>query len=568
MIATILLLMLQWQDPMNMYKSELHLHGSLSEGWGNMSWQTEQAKLNGYDVLWWADHMERNASAAFPQEIDLTSSLSQGRWVTPDYELVTRLVDLDWGGPDYRWEAGSLRLEWTSPRQDWHEVGFQLDVTNNLHRSWAGHYPALSLVQCLEAPPVGDAGFLVRMRCSAVSTGLDKWGEPRLLEWVPSGLPVPPAGPHTTRIFTPPLGLAWDAFVAAVAQDGLQMGLGLDFQVYGVELVFYARQGGSIALKWDSLKWDCRGPMDVEAFQAQAAKLQDPQYGGIRHHVGTEIAGPATQNTGTVWDDHIVSLTPGGTIFIDWTSPLSQPHRYPVSAIEAIHVVGGVAILAHPFGTAGPGDPLNNNQTAKMQGTRVVQSRWEVDCLEVYYKQRGRLEQDFLRLWDECSKKKLYYTGVGTSDNHNVMPWEDRVNNGCTWIISDSDDDAALLAALRSGQAWWGAQTEWNPQSVPVFQQVDGVFGMGNVVPLNISGDRPVISAQIPNMPPNHALVVIDHAGVAHVTSQPSFVETFGVHPGGFLRLEVRDSTGETVFGSNPIYFIGAGETPPPHRAP
>ena len=62
------------QQPNDAWLVDLHVHGSLSEGFGSMGNHAQQAAASGFDGIWWTDHMGRVLGELLPLELPFEGS--------------------------------------------------------------------------------------------------------------------------------------------------------------------------------------------------------------------------------------------------------------------------------------------------------------------------------------------------------------------------------------------------------------------------------------------------------------------------------------------------------------
>jgi hypothetical protein len=77
------------------------------------------------------------------------------------------------------------------------------------------------------------------------------------------------------------------------------------------------------------------------------------------------------------------------------------------------------------------------------------------DVVEVGYLQRGGVSfATHVDLWDTFSRRAIWLTGNGASDDHSGRDWRGLTNGFLTGLWAASSSQADLTAALRSGRAY------------------------------------------------------------------------------------------------------------------
>ncbi len=559
------------------YLSQLHLHASLSEGQASMAHHTAEAEQNGYDILWWTDHMERQFGFAYLHYIGFENSLE--RTIS---ELKNRFdveqdttgfldVAFDSQNPHSGSYHGRCRAE-ARIHSDWTEGRLAYFSSFCTERQSLISEPELRLQVRLNEL-TGDAGFFIRLTLSSRADGFTSKGIPNILEYVPRGiaLPDPPANVQRVDVSSLQWG-QWQHLCLHPADDARQLFWEQDdLALYQVDLVFAARDGGTIEADLDTFRITLEGPTDLALFREQERLLTDLHSNILTHHVGMEVAGPYDQAIMEYSSrDHIVALYPDGIPgMIDYyRDPGTEPHRYPASGIETIHDQGGVAIIAHAYGVRE--DPISQ-ETGHYLAARIVNNNaWNADGIEIGYLLRGRPLADFVAVWDELSFRSVFITGVAATDNHSVLPWDKCTWRWATWIRSPSDSAPDLVDAIRGGDAFFGDPVISDPGGDLLFTALDESYSMGDVVPAR-TGTQAFRIGIIGARAGDDLVAIRNSQEVYRKTFTSTGMETgFSEHisPGDFVRIEVRDPSDEPYLFSNPIYFVTIWTQPPPYRVP
>lgn len=562
------------------YLMELHMHGSLSEHEGTMTNHTANGELFGYDGIWWVDHMDRIMKGRFPFTVGFENSLN-GRffttigfknWFTIEEDLPGSLV-IGYGNQAPSEGSFHLQSGFTAPAgSGWVESRMLLESFNRGERTTLMSEPRFQL-DARDAVVQGEAGFLLRCTLSSEPDGVTKQGTPYVVEYVPANFTAPPpASPQVLRMSLPAIASgSWTHLLVQPATDAVPLSpLGWDMAQRKFHLVFFARDGGSVDLDLDDFVYDVVGINNLLVFQEQKNLLDTTLSSVLFHHVGSEIAGPFEQPVTQIsTHDHLLGLYDGTPPELESFLP-GRPLAtgYPETSISWIQGNGGVAILAHIFGTFDP-PSMQSDSSAQTLAQRLRSTRaWGADAMEVGYVLRGRLLKDFVRAWDNLSMDRVYITGVGTSDDHWVLPWDQRTNRFGSWLRSPDTTAASLLTSIRAGQVFFGDPHVFAPDGDVVFAQAGGSYDMGDVVPIAPGSED--LSITVSGARAGDDLVLLHNrveiARWSFTGSNIAVTQAVQVAPGDWLRVEVRDASDAAFVFSNPIYYTDLGTTPPPDR--
>ena len=561
--------------------AQLHLHGSLSEGTASMQHHVDEAEQAGYDVLWWADHMERQFASLYAHSMDFEGTLSEVRENGALNEFLTEedapgFLRLRYtsSNPISGAEAVRLQVE-ADPGTDWTEARLVYHSVAHLERSSLLAEPEASFEVRLQGDE-GDAGFLVRLELSSHPDGVTEQGTPNVLEYLPAGLDAPAPGPNVRRIELQHLDLdQWVSFVLDPAGDARGLfPLGDDQTLHRLTFVLLARDGGEIELDLDAFELSLRGKTDLDLFRQQEAILAARYSQELTHHVGMEVAGPYLKTQPVQAHstrDHIVALYPGGIpALIDFHDPVNQFTHYPDNGVQLIQQAGGVAVVAHIFGARMPCAQQELRDAYFLARRLARQKAFGADAVEIGYPFRERELADHLAAWDYLSFSRVYVTGVASSDDHNVLGWENVQNRWGSWLQADDDTAPSLLDAVRRGKVFFGDPFVFDPEGTLLLEAADGSYAMGNVVP--IAAGKETLHARVDGARSGDALVAFLNGREIHREAFTAALldTTFeaDVLPGDYLRIEVRDPLDEPYLVSNPIYYLEESATPPPHRTP
>jgi hypothetical protein len=210
--------------------------------------------------------------------------------------------------------------------------------------------------------------------------------------------------------------------------------------------------------------------------------------------------------------------------------------------------------------------------------TRLLPTRaCGADIMEVGYPSRQGVDLDHhLALWDIMSRNGIFLTGNGVSDDHSGVDWADppTVTTWTTSAWAADKSEATLLDALRAGRVWCQSMTGF---SGGLDLLVDDRCPMGSVSVSTASTRE--LSVTAIDVPRGGSLTLVqgevDFAGPESPQSSGRTVGRLSADDLGsgsaklsldtrdasFVRAEVRDSGGEVVALSNPVWLLR--EQPP-----
>jgi hypothetical protein len=352
-----------------------------------------------------------------------------------------------------------------------------------------------------------------------------------------------------------------------------------DQSIYSIEILGASRNGKKVAIELDNFDLDVEeGRSNKNLFVASEylVKSGTPPYNNLTQHVGMEVAGPLEQKIMAITGrDHILALYRDPIRrAIDELYNFMKPDLqddWPRKGVELVHEDNGVAILAHVFGPHAPPDVLPGDIVSYLVERVAVNNAWDADGIEIGYKIRGAPLETYLSLWDRLSANRVYITGVGVSDHHNVKDWDLRTNRMATWIQAASDDSASLADAIQSGNAFFGDPYLLDSVSGDLDFTINGTsVTMGDVVPVN-SGDSPRFKVRVNGANSGDALVWLHNGEIVDLhllsSSNKTAFKQLTVNSGDWVRVEMRTAEDEIYLMSNPIYFVARGDFIPDHRS-
>lgn len=569
---------------------DLHLHGSLSEGYATMAHHAEEAVQAGYDGLWWSDHQARASDEHWPLEFPLDNNLrTSGVLPAPSGQPVAvwetvgdpGLLTLGFRSAGAKVGSGYLRVDAEDQGPGsfgWRRASLQV---SSVHR---GGYrsPLLALPEFRGWARVqgaqGQAGCLLRVTMSGVPDGVTEEGTVRVLELIPGNFTPPPAAPGVERVFLGSAPMQTWLPMSVRPQDWIHRfpGATLDASMLEFEIEFFARAGGRAVIDFDHLELDRTGPTGAALFAAQRQHLEAQPPLPLFQYVGCEVEGPYAQPAALSGSrDHLIALLPAlSPPAFDFPPGTPGALGYPATGIAQIQGMGGVAVLAHPFGTRSDGLISMSTPVAASVSSRVrAAGAWGADAIEIGYPVRGRTLAEHVELWDGLSADGVFVTGIGVSDNHDMQPWAARTwQNWASWIVAPSNTRADLIDAVRAGQVFFGDPHRLDPNGSLILDHRSDNYSMGAVVP--ISPGSEYLRVRVEGAPPGCEVVILrngsDEVHRRAVTGSGSLdtKKQVPVAPGDWVRAELRDAQDQPIAFTNPVYYVAQGVTPPPWRAP
>jgi len=567
--------------PQSMFLMSLHTHSSFSEGSGTMYNHLDQAKQSGFDGVLWTDHMVRQQYSSYAHKVDFDDDLFADA-ARPGLEPDASFVEND---PNDLWRSKfntqtvfegdssyELKLINASPPY-WEYGSFAYVTEGRKERISLYAEPHVRLMLNLRDFD-GECSIVARVNLSSTPDGSFD-GIPRVIEFVPGNMPVPPPEPNVKRVILPAFPFrAWapiDLDIGAAA--GQLYGHSVDLGFRTIEFVVYRRGAGRLKILFDDFRIELEGRTDMPLYRVQkqvGARLAIPE---VDQYFGAEIEGPMVQAiTAHSTRDHIVTMFEDDLQeIITFPEGGTNANNYPQSAVDWAQENDGVAILAHMFSAIQPNVEMDTSD-AHYVASRVLGRRaWGADAIEIGYSMRGRGLQDFIKVWDILSESGVFITGVGVTDDHTVEPWAVRENRMGSWLIAEDNSGAALCDAIRKGEVFFGDPFVFNPNGRVGFAEINDNFRMGDVVK-TAANQWYDIRMFVSGARGSHDLVLFKNGIEAKRYdfngNQLDITESVRVSPGDWLRLEVRDNAEQPVVLSNPIYFIDYSETPPVNRRP
>lgn len=550
--------------------SALHVHASFSEGPGSMEAQLAQAEALGYETVWWTEHDWRMASheylAQLPVDGPSTNSLT---WRPGEGSIGEHHFVRD-APPQLGVQGATAVLLAASGSASRGEHRLVVESERHLYRT-SLHGQTWSVPVHPERLDQGFLGLDLRTSWRPASGGRDEGFYWISYRFGTEGVEQVVEGRRTQVTIPTPLGV-WSSLTLrpeddfASAWPDLE---GRDASCVEVSLVAEAPPGGSASGFFAAITIDRSAVSGDEPLTAHREIMGQyvEDYPSIQQLQGLELS---------LGNPHICWY--GGAPRIP--SFTDEP---PTAMLDELQEGGGVASYAHPFGVGS--QAADSRPQVSMAGpvleTLLTAGIEGCDAIEVGYRQRGGATLAVHEsLWDALSRRGIFLTGLGVNDDHVGRDWAGLPNNFGSWLWAASTEEADLATALRSGHVYFGDPTLFSGQ-LDILPVTGG--WMGTVVVG--SGSRSEVRLLAQDLPAGSQLEVLRlemtrdaapvDSGSAVTATIPAADIVRGVVTTSiataadcFVRTRVRNSSGEVIALSNPVWFVQDESVypVPPHR--
>lgn len=447
------------------YCMAMHVHASYSEGPGSMEAQLDQAVRSGVDVIWWTEHDHRMRAHGYQEAVSFEAMVEREndlpwRWIasTQGKPRTTHRFGVLADPPPGKQQSKGLRLGVAGTGRGSFEHRLTGDSANSRYRTsldgqvievdifpvtvTTASYVAVEILTShrprRNGRPAGRYRLSYRIGGGALPGARKVRGRTGIVTV------DAPVGKWTTLRLTPAddLSALW---------PGLD---GRDASLFELSLAATAdgKQEATAdlaGLRFRRTRNTKDAPMRTQAELMAAYAAQFPT---VRQIQALELS-LTTPHLG--WYGGKVSLP-------DLTGRKAEATQDAADALRSVSLVhrsGGLASYNHPFGTDGG----RLNDTEQLKATRIKAAELianralNCDLLEVGYRLRGGCDLTrHVSLWDSCSRNGIFLTGTGVSDDHKGIDWSSELLNFVTWVWSAGTGTEELLAALRSGRAYFG----------------------------------------------------------------------------------------------------------------
>jgi hypothetical protein len=235
------------------------------------------------------------------------------------------------------------------------------------------------------------------------------------------------------------------------------------------------------------------------------------------------------------------------------------------SMVDWLHSHGGIVSWNHP---------LDVESRESLATLMIEQNNLGADLVEI----ARQPFPDYLWVLDVAARNAIFFTAIGTSDDHSGRDWLAEEERWITYAWAESTDRDHLVDALRAGRAWFTDPATYRG-SMDLL--VRGRPAMGAVLVTSAAVvPVEVLATDLPADATLEAIIgVVDLAGTAAL--EPS-VEVRALRPvlfsdgagfqlpipvdrGTYVRTQARAVDGTIIGASNPLWLL-PGE--PPHGVP
>ncbi|WP_433208524.1 hypothetical protein ACQP00_43435 [Dactylosporangium sp. CS-047395] len=508
----------------------MHIHGPFSEGTASFSAHFEQARKHDVDVIWWTDHDFRIAAFGHRQAVHFDGASE------PE------------NGEDWKWAkelegkpTGTVAAFVASPHSPQDGTGKALRLASKgkgilwyRGQSWNNTMNSciadteLTLDLLPETLPA-DGSLLFELQLSnhpgkGVLTLRYQIGPFPAVTHTAKGavgtvrLPIKPAQwQEFTFVLVDDVAKLWPDIAAG---DNALTGLRIGTQNAGFvvdRLTFHrSRRAGQAGEQ-----------LRAEVIAAAAVK----HGAGITHFRALEVSLVRHLN----WF--------GGDLrFPSFPNPPIRDNNADLTAsmVRYLKAHGGLVCWNHPM------DVAKRDELVKLMLDRDFLG---VDLVEI-----GRKPYDDL-LWvlDVAARNALFFTAVGSSDDHDAKDWAKEPEHDITYVWANSTAQADLLAALAKGAAWF---TDLARYRGSLDLRIGGVSHMGAVLLRKTPVTVEAIATGLPSGAKAEVIVgVADEAGTVP-SKKVEKSKTVTVQPGHYVRVQVRLAGGDIVGVSNPLWVL------------
>ncbi len=564
------------------FSMAMHIHSSFSELYGSMDGHLQQAAANDVDVIWWTNHDTKMNGVNDRRVVNFTSLTNERGDGTPwiwTLERTGSLTSASTGGvvqtpasPQAPVPVGSLQLSAQGTGAAEATLGFH-PVAEGGHHNWRTNLTGQKLsLEVLPTSVSPDAYLELRIITSHhPATGRRTAGKYTVsYRFGEFSRPARAANEREATVDVPCRAGEWNSVALRPDQDLAAVFPDLDsrdFSLYEFGLRTVSQQGAPAAGYFDFMRFSRQTTGEVAlAVQDDMMTSYRGRYPGVTQQHGLEVSHALPHLN---WFGGALALPDyAGVKRADYPDYLRD------TVVPDIHRAGGLASYNHPYGTNSPRMPLpvstQDTMLREVAAELLTNNALDTDIMEVGYPLRAGVDIDHhTGLWDVCSRNAIFLTGNGVTDDHSGDDWTGRTNDWTTTAWAAHSDETALLDSLRSGRAWCASLSR---PSGALDLLVDGRCPMGSVsVSRRSTRKLTVTAAGVPSDATVELLQgVVDYAG----PQQPApATQVLGSLPGtafstgtvdvpvdtsesSFLRTQVRDSGGEVIGLSNPVWLL------------
>jgi hypothetical protein len=508
----------------------MHIHGPFSEGVASFSAHLEQARKYKVDVIWWTDHDFRIAAFQHRRAVHFDGAAEpengmDWKWAKETEAKPTGVLaefvatphsPQDGTGKALRLAAKGKGLLWYRG-QSWN---------NTMNACIADTELTLDLLP--ETLPA-DGSLLFEL----VLSNHPGKGVLRLRYQIgPSDNTTHTASGPTGTVRLPVKPAQWQEFTFVLRDDIAKLwpdivpgdnaltGLSIGVQNAGFvvdRLTFHrSRRAGRAGEQ-----------LRTEVIAAAAAEHGD----GVTHFRALEVSLVRHLN----WFG-------GDQTFPPFPSPPIRNNDPDLTAsmVRYLKSHGGLVCWNHPMDVA--------------KRDELVKLMLERDFLGVDLVEIGRKPyDDLLWVFDVAARNALFFSAVGSSDDHDALDWAKEAEHDITYVWSASKSREDLLAALGKGSAWF---TDLARYRGSLDLKVGGVSRMGAVLMTKAPVKVDAIATGVPSGATVEVIVGAADEGGATPSTKIGKSKSVTVAPGHYVRVQVRLAGGDVVGVSNPLWVL------------
>ena len=518
-----------------------HVHGPFSEGVASYAAHLEQARRYQVDVVWFTDHDFRIAASGHRQAVhfDGVTEDEQGMAWTWKEHVVGRpgshSADFvgsprsphDGGGSALRLAAtgaGAVRFEGVAWNSMANACIADTELGLDVLPEKVGDGGALTVDLQLSNQP--GKGIL---RIAYHIGGVDKVTHEA--DGAHGVVRLPARAGVWQRITMVPRADVAKLWPDVVAGDNALTGLALEVRHgrFVVDRLTFTRAR--------------RAGQAGEQLRAEVLGAVAKQYPDVTHHRALEVSMVRHLN----WFGGDLTLP-------EFPSPPLRDNDAALTAsmVRRLHAHGGLVCWNHPM------DVAKRDELAKLV---VSQRALGADLVEI-----GRDPfEDLLWVYDVAARNCVFFTALGSSDDHDATDWAANEEHFVSHVWSPSKGRADLLRALSAGAAWFTDLTSYRGA---MDLRVGGVSYMGAVL---VGSAAVPVDASATRLPKGATLeVVTGKVGTGLKPSTKAIVSKAGkqrvnLKPGTYVRAQVRLKDATIAGVSNPLWLLAkAPATPVP----
>jgi hypothetical protein len=577
---------LSLQRPTNTFSTQLHVHGSFSEGSGSIASGSHEARNVGLDLLWWSDHdsyfTQYHLLSTFSFEGWTETAPTNETWIPngPGELISTKSFALESATgvdtysatitPEESYaESNSLKLTTSSGGPDFKQVFYEFTSSSTrLKRPLAADISLQLAV--LPRDPTPDARVVIKTILSLhepVPPAVD-WEQYEVWYYFTDDSLA--TASRNGKIYSVPVSYVkdqWNIINLPVTQDaitGFSYLVGIDNSLFKLSLGVESRLGATAVAYFDDLHIlspisDHDSLFHLQQSLLDSLQLRIPE---VMQLQGAEISDFIHLNEfgdEIVLPDYDAIAQEGG--YMDANGWIEDQVGFKTYCgqylINEAHDRGNVVSYNHMFGTSplGSGGPDPQQTLDDLLSVGV----YGADILEVGYRARGGQDlATHLWMWDQLARNQVCLVGVGVSDSHSMTPGASaRMNNRMvSWIYADSPMPMDLVDGMKRGRVYFGDLIEFDGT---MDLSTSTGFAMGQIIVSDKANTAVTIS--IDGLESGDEIRTIwagQHVNTYFATaSQFSQLEVYPIDPdsGTFLRVEVYGTGGVEKVFSNPIYF-------------